>query len=65
MADLTVSEIAKLSCINRRTSYKIIQKIRYRIYELCLKENPLLEGEIECYESYFTAKIVRGIRKSS
>ena len=37
-ADLTVSEIVKLSCISRRTSHKIIKKIRCRIYDLCLKE---------------------------
>ena len=58
----TSVQIANLSKVNRSSIDKIIKKIRYRIYELCLKENPLLEGEIECDESYFGAKIVREIR---
>ena len=60
--DFTCVQIANLSKVNRSNIDKIIQKIRYRIYELCLKVNPLLEGNIECDESYFGAKRVRGIR---
>ena len=42
--DLTVSKIARLACLNRNTMINIVQKIRIRIYELYLKENPLLKG---------------------
>ena len=55
-----MSEIAKLCNLNRVTINRIIQKIRIRLYELSLKENPLLQGIIEADESYFGAKRVRG-----
>ena len=60
--DLIVSKIARLSCLNRNTIINIVQKIRTRIYELSLKENPLLKGIIEADESSFGAKRIRGIR---
>ena len=62
MENLTVSKIARLACLNRNTMINIAQKIRIRIYELSLKENPLLKGIIEADESYFSAKRIRGIR---
>ena len=61
-SDLSVSEIAKLCNLNRVTINRIIQKIRIRLYELSLKENPLLQGIIEADESSFGAKRVRGRR---
>ena len=61
-SDLSVSEIAKLCNLNRVTINRIIQKIRIRLYELSLKENPLLQVIIEADESYFGAKRVRGRR---
>ena len=61
-ADFTVSQIAKSTLLNRGSIHRIIKKIRYRIYELSLKENPLLSGDIEADESYFSAKRVRGIK---
>ena len=60
--DLTVSKITRLACLNRNTMINIVQKIKIRIYELSLKENPLLKAIIEADESYFGAKRVRGIR---
>ena len=62
MEDLTVSKITRLACLNRNTMINIVQKIRIRIYELSLKENPLLKGIIEADESYFGARRVRAIR---
>jgi len=55
-ADLTVSNISKLTGISRITLSILIQKIRRRIYELIKKENPFLCGEIEVDESYFGAR---------
>ena len=63
MEDFTSVQIANLSKVNRSNIDKIIQKIRYRIYELCLKVNPLLEGEIECDER--SEKSQRDKRKTS
>ena len=57
--DLTVFQISNFVSISRISISNIIQKIRLRIYELSLKENPLFNGEVECDESYFGAKRVK------
>ena len=51
--DFTVTQIAKFIGLTRTNSHNIIQKIRHRIYDLCLKENPLFVGDVEADESYF------------
>ena len=61
-ADFTVTQISNLTGISRGKLSNLIQKIRYRIYDLNCKSNPLLSGEIEVDESYFGAKRVRAKR---
>lgn len=60
--DLTISQISQLTNISRFNTGKIIQKIRQRIYIFSLVANPLFRGQIECDESYFGARRVRGLR---
>ena len=60
--DLSLTQMSNFSSLSRVTINRIIQKIRLRIYKLSLKENPLLSGDIECDESYFGDKRVRGRR---
>ena len=60
--DLTVSQISQITFFHRSSINRLIQKLRIKIYELSLKENPLFNGEVECDESYFGARRVRGLR---
>jgi transposase len=48
--------------LNRNTVHRIFGKIRERIADICEKESPFVNGEIELDESYFGARRVRGIR---
>ena len=54
--------MSNLAGISRGKLSNLIQKIRYRIYNLNCKSNPLLSGEVEVDESYFGAKRVRSKR---
>jgi transposase len=40
----------------------IYTKLRVRIAEICKRESPFENGELELDESYFCARMVRGIR---
>ena len=44
--DFTVTQIAKFIGLTRVNTHNIIQKIRHRIHELSLKENPLFSGDV-------------------
>ena len=57
--DFTVTQIAKFIGLTRANTHNIIQKIRDRIHELSLKENPLFSGDIEADESCFGARRIR------
>lgn len=59
--DLTASQIAKLTNINRNTINKYLMQIRQNIAEYCEQQSPF-SGEIEVDESYFGARRVKGIR---
>ncbi len=59
--DLSVSQVAKLTEISRRSVSDIYQKLRKRIY-LLTREEGKIEGEVEIDESYFGARRVRGKR---
>ena len=60
--DFTVTQIAKFIGLIRAYTHNIIQKIRHRIHELSLKENPLFVGDVEVDESCFGARRIRGLR---
>ena len=59
---LTITKISKFTGLTRANTHDIIQKIRHRIHELSLKENPLFSGDVETDESYFSARRIRGLR---
>lgn len=59
--DLTASQTAKLTNINRNTINKYLMQIRQNIAEYCEQQSPF-SGEIEVDESYFGARRVKGIR---
>jgi len=59
--DLTASQIAKLTNVNRNTINKYLMQIRQNIAEYCEQQSPF-SGEIEVDESYFGARRVKGIR---
>jgi transposase len=61
-ADLTATQIAKLSKIERKTINRILQLLRERIAVFAESESCFSSGEIEVDESYFGAKRVRGKR---
>jgi transposase len=54
--------VAEFTGLNRGTVNNIFGKLRERIAEICERENPFENGEIELDESYFGARRVRGIR---
>ena len=60
--DLTATQIAILSKIIRKTTNKVLKKVRKCIASFCEKESPFKKGEIEIDESYFGAKRIRGRR---
>ena len=60
-ADLTATQIANLSSVNRNTINRFLTGIRHRICESCQKEFSL-EGQIEVDESWFGAKRKKGKR---
>jgi predicted DNA-binding protein YlxM (UPF0122 family) len=59
-ADLTVTQIAEVAKIERKTASRIIQLLRKRIAEYAEEESYFSAGEIEIDESYFGARRVRG-----
>ena len=59
--DLTASQIAKLSGVNRNTVNRYLTAFRERIACYCEAESPV-KGEIEVDESYFGARRIRGVR---
>jgi transposase len=61
-ADLTATQIAEITKINRKTIGTILSRIRDRIVALAEQECYFETGEIEIDESYFGARRVRGKR---
>ena len=59
--DLTASQIAELSGVNRNTVNRYVTAFRERIARYCEAGSPV-KGEVEVDESYFGARRVRGIR---
>ena len=59
--DLSATQTAKLTGINRNTINRYYALFRKRILQIQTKESPL-SGEIELDESYFGARRVRGKR---
>ena len=58
--DLTASQIAELSGVNRNTVNRYVTAFRERIARYCEAESPV-KGEVEVDESYSGARRVRGI----
>lgn len=61
VVDLTATQAAQVTGLNRNTINRIYQDIRERIASACEVVSPF-NGEIEVDESYFGARRVRGIR---
>ena len=59
--DLSATQIANLTKLNRNTINRYLMLFRERIVNICLETSPL-SGEIEVDESYFGATRVRGKR---
>lgn len=59
--DLTATQIAELTNLNRKTIDALIVKIRTRLVEISAQVDPEI-GEYEADESYFGAKRTRGKR---
>jgi hypothetical protein len=59
--DISATQIANLTGINRNTINRYLALFRSRIVELCDNESPF-DREIEMDESYFGAKRIRGKR---
>ncbi|HEX8097613.1 MAG TPA: IS1595 family transposase [Pyrinomonadaceae bacterium] len=59
--DLTATQIAALSGLNRNTVNRYVRLIRQRVALHCERESPF-GGEVEVDESYFGARRVRGKR---
>ena len=60
--DITASKTATLLGINRNTINKYYTQFRQKIASYTLNEGDVFFGEVECDESYFGAKRVRGKR---
>lgn len=60
--DIEAKKVAELTGVSRPTINRIYKAIRERIAELCEKESPFENGEVELDESYFGARRVRGKR---
>ena len=61
-ADLTASQIARLSKASLPTINKILQEIRKRMVAFCEKESCFERGQVEMDESYFGPRRIRGKR---
>ena len=59
--DLTASQLAQITGLNRNTINRLLQLIRRRMAEIC-QHQAQLEGIVELDESYFGKKRVRGKR---
>ena len=59
--DLSATQIANLTNLNRNTVNRYLTLFRERIVEICEKDSPM-KGEVEVDESYFGASRVRGKR---
>jgi len=59
--DLSATQIANLTKLNRNTINRYLMLFRERILKICEEGSPL-SGEIEVDESYFGATRVRGKR---
>jgi len=60
--DMEAKKVAAFTGLNRSTVNNIYTKFRERIAEICERESPFENGELELDESYFGARRVRGIR---
>ena len=60
-ADLTATQIAQLTGLNRNTVNRLLRALRVRMAEACEEASPF-RGEVEVDESYFGPKRVRGRR---
>ena len=58
--DLTATQLAQVTGLNRNTVNRIVVGIRERIAAACEEESPV-KGEIEVDESYFGPRRVRGV----
>ena len=59
--DLTASQIAEITDLNRNTVNRYLTALRERIASFCHEESPV-SGEVEVDESYFGARRVKGLR---
>ena len=59
--DMTATQIASLTGLNRKTVNRVLAHIRQVIVEYCESVSPL-SGEVEIDESYFGPRRVRGYR---
>src|ERR687894_354807 len=59
--DLTATQIAALTALNRNTVNRYVRLIRQAVAAYCEHESPF-SGEVELDESYFGARRVRGKR---
>jgi transposase-like protein len=60
--DLTATQIAILSGLSRNTINRYIVEMRKTIYQHCIEIQRIEVGEIECDESYFGPRRVKGKR---
>ena len=51
--EIKFRELLKFIGLIRAYSHNIIQKIRHRIHEFSLKENPLFGGDVEADKLYY------------
>jgi transposase-like protein len=61
-ADLTATQIAKFTHLNRKTINKYLTEMRRIIYVHQCEIQKIEVGEIECDESYFGPRRVKGKR---
>ena len=59
--DLTASQIAEVTGLNRNTINRHLTALRERIASFCHEESPV-SGEVEVDESYFGARRVKGLK---
>jgi transposase-like protein len=60
--DLTATQIAILTKLNRKTINRYLTEMRKIIYRHCIEIQKIEVGEIECDESYFGPRRVKGKR---
>ncbi len=61
VVDLTASQIAVLTGLNRNTVNRYVRSIRERLAHFCETQSPF-GGEVEVNESYFGARRIKGKR---